>query len=265
MKIGVIGATGLVGSQLVARAQQRCHETVGVSRSLGHDLCPSPGWADGLDLSDLGETLDGCAAVGNVLQCPDLAERAATDFFAATTSLLAEGCSAAGVKRTVLLSIIGVDGAASLDADPAPATPEGYYRAKHAQEQLTQGMPGEVHVLRSAPFHSFVGQVLGRAAESMAALVSDMPVQPVEPATAVDLLIDLATGGRTEPVLEVAGPRVERLVEIAREFADYYFEDQEIRSVPASKALTEGLLIPGPSALIGGCTFHEWLHSHARG
>ncbi len=92
-----------------------------------------------------------------------------------------------------------------------------------------------------------------------------MPVQPVELSAVADLLIDLATGRRDEPLLEVAGPRVEGLVDLAREFSDYYFDDQEIRSVPASKALTEGLLIPGPDAVIAGRSFHEWLHSHARG
>jgi hypothetical protein len=120
-------------------------------------------------------------------------------------------------------------------------------------------------VLRSAPFHNFVGQVLGRAAESAVALVNDMPVQPVELAAVTDLLIDLATGRRSEPTLEIAGPQVRGLVELAREFSDYYFDDQEIRSVRASKALTEGLLIPGPGAIIAGRSFHEWLHSHPRG
>lgn len=269
MRIGVIGATGLVGSQLIAQAQQQGHETVGVSRSLGHDLRNRPelsGRPGCSGLDNLAEVLTGCVAVINVLQCPDLDERAATDFFEATTRRLADACSTAGVQRTVLLSIIGVDEAAtSPDADRDPATPEGYYRAKYAQERLTRQRAGGVHVLRSAPFHNFVGQVLGRAAESAVALVSDMPVQPVEPSAVADVLIDLATGRRIEPFLEIAGPRVEGLVELAREFSDYYFDDQEIRSVPASKALTQGLLIPGPRAMTAGRSFHQWLHGHARG
>lgn len=269
MKIGVIGATGLIGSQLVSLAQHQGHETVGVSRSLGHDLRHPCEWSGVPDCSardDLAEALCGCVAVVNVLQCPDLDERAANAFFEATTSRLADACSTAQVQRTVLLSIIGVDEAAtSPDADPEPATTEGYYRAKYAQERLTRARGGDVHVLRSAPFHNFVGQVLGRAAESAVALVNDMPVQPVDPSAVADLLIDLATGRRHEPALEIAGPRVEGLVDLAREFSDYYFDDQEIRSVPASKALTEGLLIPGPGAIIAGRSFHQWLHSHARG
>lgn len=268
MRIGVIGATGLVGSQLVAQAGQRGHETVSISRSLGHDLRDlrdrnrSP---EGLGTAGLVEALTGCRAVINVLQCPDLDEQAATDFFGATTRRLAEACSTAHVGRVVLLSIIGVDHASSPDADPAPATTEGYYRAKHAQEQWTQAGAADVHIVRSAPFHNFVGQVLGRAAESAAALVSDMPVQPVELSTVADLLIDLATGRRDEPLLEVAGPRVERLVDLAREFSEYYSDDQEIRPVPASPALAAGLLIPGPDAVIAGGSFHQWLHRRARG
>lgn len=271
MRIGVIGATGLVGSQLVAQAEQRGHETVGVSRSLGQDLRDIRELRDrdrspeGLGTANLVEALAGCRAVINVLQCPDLDEQAATSFFTATTRHLAEACLTAHVGRVVLLSIIGVDRASSPHADPAPATTEGYYRAKYSQEQSTQASGGDVHIVRSAPFHNFVGQVLGRAAESAAALVNDMPVQPVELSTVADLLIDLATGQRDEPLLEVAGPRVERLVDLAREFSDYYFDDQEIRTVPASPALAAGLLIPGPNAVIAGGSFHQWLHSHARG
>ena len=259
MRIGVVGATGLVGSQLMAQARERGLEAVGVSRSLGHDLESHRG-CDGLI-----EVLTGCHAVVNVLQCPDTEERAATAFFEATTHSLTQACSAAGVERTVLLSIIGVDRAASPGADPGPATTEGYYRAKWAQERLTRATTEDVHVIRSAPFHNFVGQVLGRAAESMSALVSDMPVQPVEPSAVADLLADVATGRRDEPFLEIAGPRVEGLVDLAREFSEYYFDDQQIRSVPTSRVLTDGLLLPGPDAIIAGRSFHQWLHSHPRG
>ena len=269
MRIAVIGATGLVGSQLVAQARQQGHEVVGVARSLGHDL-RSHRERDGSvgrpDEDDLAEVLTGCVAAVNVLQCPDVDEGAARDFFEATSRRLGEACSLARVRRIVLLSIIGVDEAeSSPDADPAPATTEGYYRAKHAQEQLTRASAPDVHVVRSAPFHNFVGQVLGRAAESVSALVNDMPVQPVELSAVADLLLDVATGRRDERLLEIAGPRVERLVDLAQEFSDYYFDDQLIVPVRASKALAEGLLVPRPDAIIAGRSFHDWLHTHARG
>lgn len=269
MRIGIIGATGLVGSQLVAQAHQRGVETAAVARSLGHDLSScderdAPAGRAGRDR--LSEVIAGCASVINVLQCPDLDEGVATAYFDKTTRRLGAACSTAGVRRIVLLSIIGIDQATSSpDADPGPATPEGYYRAKHVQEQLTRASASDVHVVRSAPFHNFVGQVLGRAAESVSALVSDMPVQPVELSAVADLLLDVATSRRDEPLLEIAGPRVEGLVDLAHEFADYYFDDQQIRPVPASKALADGLLIPHENAIIAGRSFHEWLHTHARG
>lgn len=269
MRIAVIGATGLVGSQLVAQARHRGLEAVRVALSLGHDLrSPGESGAPGAGPGgpDLVEVLTGCAAVINVLQFPDIDEGPATEFFEATSRRLGEACSAALVSRVVLLSIIGVDEAASSpDADPAPTTTEGYYRAKYAQEQSSRASGPDVRIVRSAPFHNFVGQVLGRAAESVSALVSDIPVQPVELSAVVDVLLDVATGRREEPLLEVAGPRVERLVDLAHEFSDYYFDDQQIRPMPASRALTEGLLIPRPDAIIAGRSFHEWLHTHPRG
>ena len=156
VRIGVIGATGLVGSQLVSQALARGHETVRVSRSLGHDLQQHvhPGEQALPHPDALVEILTGCVAVINVLQCQDLDERAATAFFEATTIRLASACATAGVRRTVLLSIIGVDEAAtSPDADPGPATTEGYYRAKYAQEQLhpTPGNRGPRAAIGTVP------------------------------------------------------------------------------------------------------------------
>ena len=91
-----------------------------------------------------------------------------------------------------------------------------------------------------------------------------MPVQPVEVGAAVEILLEHATGSRQEPLTEVAGPRVERLPALAREFADHYFDDQRIVAVPASAALAAGLLLPGPDVVVAGRTFRDWLHTHAR-
>ena len=79
------------------------------------------------------------------------------------------------------------------------------------------------------------------------------------------MLLAHATDARQESLTEVAGPRVERLPALAREFADYYFDDQLIVTVPASPALSGGLLLPSPDAVVVGRPFRDWLHTHARG
>jgi uncharacterized protein YbjT (DUF2867 family) len=255
MRIVVMGASGLVGSQVVAQAAAAGFDVVRVSRGDGIDVLAG---------DDLGPCLDGADAVIDVLQCPDLEEHAASAFFTVTARRIAAAVSSAGVPRVVLLSIIGVDRSSGEGVDTSPASTEGYYRAKRRQELVARERGGDVRVVRSAPFHNFVGQVLGRAAARVVADVSDMPVQPVEVSAVVDVLLAHATGARAESLSEVAGPRVERLPALAREFADHYFDDQQIVTVPASPALAGGLLLPGPDALIVGRSFREWLRTHAR-
>lgn len=249
------GSTGLVGSQLVARAREAGHEVVGLARTKGYDVT-----APGLE-----RVLAGAEAVVDVLQAPGPGEAEAAAFFTAAAEALGRAAHRVGVRRTVLLSILGADRAAGPDADPAPGSTDGYYRAKHRHEEVTRAFAPEPHVVRSAQFHNFVGQAVGRAGDDCVAQIADLPIQPVDVSVAVDLLLALATGERHDALIEVAGPRRERLVDLAREFAAYYFDDLEVEAVTPSPSLAAGRLLPGDRAVLGGPTFHDWLHGHPRG
>jgi uncharacterized protein YbjT (DUF2867 family) len=99
--------------------------------------------------------------------------------------------------------------------------------------------------------------------------VPKMHTQLVAARTVAEVLADLATApddGETELTTEVAGPRVETLVEMARLVAakrgdPLRVEERSDPADPDRELLENGGLLPGPNAILRGPTFEEWLGS----
>lgn len=119
MRIAIAGSTGFVGQLLVAAASAARHDVVALSRAEGVDLLSPDG---------LAQRLAGVQAVIDVTNSPAPDQAGATEFFTTVATNLGRAASEAGVPRTVVLSIIGVD-----------KTPEdGYFVAKYAHEQAVR-------------------------------------------------------------------------------------------------------------------------------
>src|SRR4051812_3621718 len=139
MRIAIAGSTGLVGRNVVAAATAAGHEVIELAREKGVDLTVSDG---------LVERLAGVDAVVDVTASPS--QDTAVQFFPKVAGILADAATEAGVARSVVLSIIGVDAMPDYD----------YYVAKLAQEKVViERAPGP-HVLRAAQFLNFPGQML---------------------------------------------------------------------------------------------------------
>src|SRR5947208_1586127 len=74
----------------------------------------------------------------------------------------------------------------------------------------------------------------------------------------------LARGSDEAPMLEIAGPREENLVEAAHLLAGHRGEQVRIEGVsnpvdPDNALYESGALLPGPHAILAGPTFEEWL------
>jgi uncharacterized protein YbjT (DUF2867 family) len=237
MRIAIAGATGLVGRPLAAAARAAGHEVVELSRSQGVDLSDG----SGLDLTGVDVVID-------VTNSPTVEEGPATDFFTTVAEHLGDAASAAGVTRTIVLSIIGVDN-----------TPEdGYFVAKYAHERVTREHAPRAQVLRAAQFHDFAGQMLGRRREGDRATIPDQPIQPVELDEVVRRLLAKATGEDARPLVELAGPRPERLPELVARLDP----SVSVMPQPVSRAVAGGALRPGPYAIIAGVDFDTWLAEH---
>lgn len=255
MKIAVAGATGQVGAPLVDAARAAGHEVVPIARSLGVDLMdPS---------DDLAARLDGVDVVVDVTQTPEREVGPASDFFTTVARHLGEAARAAGVRRTVLLSIIGVDRVAADPPDPSGR--DAHYRAKHAHEQATlEHAPGP-RIVRAAQFHDLARVLLEAARQGDVSPVADMPVQPVDVPEVVRVLLAVATGDLDDPVVEVAGPRVERFSDLAAAFAARDHEGLRVEPVPVGGPLADGALLPGPDAVIAGPAFADWFAARPAG
>ncbi|SFC76217.1 Uncharacterized conserved protein YbjT, contains NAD(P)-binding and DUF2867 domains [Nocardioides terrae] len=239
MKIAVAGSTGLIGSQVVTFVQQAGHEVVGLARQTGFDLTVPDG---------LTEALAGVEAVIDVTQSPSLDEAEATAFFQTVAENLGTAAVAAGVLRTVVLSIVG--------ADKSPDY--GYYVAKVAQEQaVRRSAPGPV-VLRATQFHEFAGQMLEWNKDGAVTHIIDVPLQPVASAEIARLLVELATAD-TAADTDLAGPQQESLVDLVRRLVELRGEGLEVEAVPAPASMAGGSMLPGPDAVVRGPRWEDWV------
>jgi uncharacterized protein YbjT (DUF2867 family) len=130
MKIAVIGGSGLIGSKLVARLDERGHETVAASPSTGVDTLTGRGLAD---------AVAGAAVVVDVSNSPSFEDEAVLAFFDTSTRNLLAAEAAAGVGHHVALSVVGT----------GRLTESGCLRAKLAQEQLIKSSSIPFSIVRA--------------------------------------------------------------------------------------------------------------------
>ncbi|GAB3921297.1 NAD(P)H-binding protein [Kribbella albertanoniae] len=254
-KFAVTGGTGHLGSHLVDLLESSGHQVVSISRSNGVDLVSGKGLEDAL--AGVDTVVD--AATG---ASPDKDE--ATEFFLASAHNLLKAGQQAGVRRILGVSIIGCDRFSG--APGSGGGFGGYYAAKVVQEQALLNGPIPALIVRAAQFHEFVEQFLAWGTQGDTASVPAMRTQLVAARTVAEVLADLAVNpadpGTAFP--EVAGPRVERLVDVAQLLAARRGGPAKVNEVstpddPDRDLLAGDGLLPGPHAKLAGPSFEEWL------
>jgi uncharacterized protein YbjT (DUF2867 family) len=250
-KIAVTGATGRVGSHLVEILEQRGHDVVPIARSKGVDVVSG----EGLD-----EALAGAETIIDTATPPTSDQEVATAFFTASARNLQRAGAAAGAKRIVVVSIIGIDKFHS-----------GYNAAKLAQEQALLEGPLPARIVRAGQFHEFVEPLLGWTIQDGVAHVPEMQTQLVAARVVAEALADAAEEAEVENgrLTEVAGPRAERLADVAAVLFASQGESVEIRETrgglladpgdPDAAAYAEGAALPNPGAKLAGPSFEEWI------
>jgi uncharacterized protein YbjT (DUF2867 family) len=254
LKIAVAGATGRVGRHVVDVLKAGGHDVVAMSRSSGVDVVTGVG---------LAEALAGVECVIDVATGPSPDQEAATKFFTAAARNLHAAGERAGVRRMVVVSIIGCDRFTA-----------GYGVAKVAHERAMLSGPIPVRVLRAAQFHEFVAQLVEWGRQGEVSYVPKMRTQLVAARTVAQALADLATGPESAPVPgssglpipEIAGPREESLVDMAKRLVvrrggPLGIEGVSTPADPDRDLYETGGLLPGPHATLAGPTFEEWLDS----
>lgn len=245
MKIAVAGATGRVGRHVVEVLESDGHDVVPISRSTGVDVISGDG---------LAAALSGAEAVVDAATGASPEERTATEFFTTAARNLQETGARNGVQRIVVVSIIGCDRFTA-----------GYGAAKVAHEQAHLAGPIPVRVVRASQFHEFVAQLVDWGRHDDVSYVPKMRAQPVAARTVAEALAELASSAwEGEASSEIAGPRQESLVDLARLLVARNGNGLRIADVsnpddPDREVYEDGGLLPGPIATLAGPTFEEWL------
>jgi uncharacterized protein YbjT (DUF2867 family) len=243
--VAVAGATGRVGRHAVDVLEARGLTVVLISRATGVDVITGQG---------LDGALAGVDAIIDAATGPSPEQEAATAFFTMAARNLQEAGARAGVRRLVVVSIIGTDRFAG-----------GYNAAKVAHEEAATAGPIPAKIVRAAQFHEFVEQLLTWGTQGDVAYVPEMRTQLVAARAVAEQLVALATAPDDAPALsEIAGPREESLVAMASLLAARRGAGVEVRGVhdpsdPEHVLFTSGALLPGPGATLAGPTYEAWL------
>jgi hypothetical protein len=122
---------------------------------------------------------------------------------------------------------------------------------------------------RRSRVHEFVAQLVEWGTQGEVGYVQKMRTQLVAARAVAETLVDLATeqgpvASAGAPMLEIAGPREERLGEMAtllvsRRGGPLKIEEVSDPSDPDHELLENGTLLPGPDAILAGPTVEEWL------
>ena len=245
-RIAVAGATGRVGRHTVDVLHEGGHDVVAISRSNGVDVITGDG---------LAAALEGVQTVIDVTTGPSPEQGPATEFFTTAIRNLDEAGEKAGVRRLVVVSIIGVDRATA-----------GYGAAKLAHERAALAGPVPVRIVRAAQFHELVEMLMGWGRQGDVVYLPKMRTQIVAARTVAEELAAVALSDEPEGArpAEIAGPREEYLPDLAALLAARRGEEVKIEAVsrpedPDDVLAENGGLLPGPHARLAGPTFAEWL------
>jgi uncharacterized protein YbjT (DUF2867 family) len=244
MKVVVIGGTGLIGTNVVARLAEHGHEAVAAAPSTGVNTLTGEG---------LKEALQGADVLIDVSNSPSFADDDVMNFFRTSTENLAAAATEAGVGHYVALSVVGTDRQPDV----------GYFRAKVAQEKLIteSGLP--FSIVRATQFFEFAG---GIADGSTADGVVHLPGAGVQPMAAAEVSAAVARTAAGQPVggsTEIAGPEVFGLDEWVRTVLTAREDPREVVTDPQAPyfGAVPGPrdLLPGPGAKLAETKLADWL------
>jgi len=242
-KVVVIGGSGLIGSKLVSKLNERGHEAIPASPKSGVNTLTGEGLAD---------VLKGAQVVVDVSNSPSFEERAALDFFTTSTTNLLTTAQAAGVDHYMALSVVGTD----------RLQESGYFRAKLAQERLIEASPIPFTILHSTQFFEFLRSIADEGTKGEMVLVSPVLFQPIAADDVATTLATIAVNPPLNGMVEVAGPERVTLAELVQRYLNKTGDARQV--VADSNARYYGLLLndqsltPGANPRLGSTTFDDW-------
>jgi uncharacterized protein YbjT (DUF2867 family) len=247
----VTGGTGSLGHRVVNRLRGPGYEVRTLSRSargagvVRGDLLTGEGLARALKGVDV---LIHCASSPRKTRQTDVEG----------TGRLLEAAGRAGVSHVVFISIVGVD--------RNPYLP--YYRAKLEAERIVERSPVPWTILRATQFHEFVLKQI-RLLERLPVMMAPRGflLQPMDIGEVADRMVELALSEPAGRLLDIGGPEVRTIPDLARSYLKATGRRRRIVEVPvpgkAARALREGAQL-APDQTYGETRWEEFLDGTLR-
>jgi uncharacterized protein YbjT (DUF2867 family) len=245
MKIVVIGGTGLVGSQVVAKLTEHGHEAVAASPDTGVNTLTGEG---------LAEVLEGANVVVDVSNSPSFEDAAVLEFFQTATGNLLAAEKAAGVGHHVALSVVGTERMAD----------KGYFKGKAVQEQLIADSGIPYSIVHATQFFEFIKSIAALATDGDTVRLPPVLFQPMASEDVAKAVGRTAVGSPVNGIVEVGGPDKYRMDELVREALKASNDPRTVVSDPAALyfggyEVDDSTLVPADGALLGEVRFQDWL------
>lgn len=248
MKIVVIGGTGLIGSNVVARLREHGHDAVPASPDSGVNTITGEG---------LSHVLRDASVVIDVSNSPSFEESAALEFFDTGTRNLLAAAAIAGIGHYVALSVVGTERLGT----------SGYFRGKAAQEKLITSSSMPYSIVHATQFFEFVQTIAATATEGDTVRVPPALIQPMAAADVASVVGRVSAGSPLNGVVEVGGPEQFRFAELMRTGLAARNDQRRVVEDPHATYfgyhLDEHTLIPGAGAETASTTFTAWLERTA--
>lgn len=246
MKIVVIGGTGLIGSNVVARLRVLGHEVIAGSPNTGVNTITGEGVAS---------ACAGAQVVVDVANSPSFEEKAVMQFFETSGRNLLAAEAAAGVGHHVALSVVGAD----------RLSDSAYLRAKLAQERLIKESKIPYTILRSTQFFEFMGPIAQAGTEGQTVRVPSALFQPVAADDVAAALADIAVGPPANGIIEVAGAERIPMNEAVRRYLSANKDSRNVIGDGHARyfgaELNDGSLTAGDKPRVGPTRYEDWLRS----
>ncbi|WP_345840063.1 NAD(P)H-binding protein [Microbacterium sp. X-17] len=239
----MVGSSGRVGKLVMEELALRGHSGVAVSRSAGIDV---------LDITALTASFSGVDAVIDVTNTAAATAEENLSFFGNGSANISAAARRSHLKHHVVLSIVGVDRIHTF----------AHYLGKQEQERHARAGSVPWTIVRATQFHDFAEMVAEWGLQNGSTRVAPLLVQPIAPVDVARALVDAAEGEPQNQPIEIAGPRTEDLVDMARR--TFAARGKTVDLIPTWRgALDESMagevLLPSPTARLFDTTFEQWV------
>ncbi|RZJ72142.1 SDR family oxidoreductase [Flavobacterium sp.] len=243
MKTVIIGATGLIGSQVKANLEKE-NQVIAASPSTGVNTLTG----EGLDAA-----LQNADVVIDVSNSPSFEDKPVMDFFSTSTGNIIASAKKAGVKHYIILSVVGTKGLQG----------SGYMRAKLVQEDLVKASGIPFTIVEATQFFEFASGIVYMSTTSDGKIV--LPKTNIQPIASADVARFISERAVSKPInatIEIAGPQKWPMHEWISEFAKRTGHTAEVTSSDDAKysgaTVTENSLGPNGDFQAGKVSFEDW-------